>query len=133
MAGGNYCDAYSSLLVHTLRGVTLIPREMIDWQAMRSEEDAEVCIFRIATSYSAPADMARWFEIQGFDADIIAIPGSNLPAIVAVWLVKEQGVLFSSNIFDRWWKSLLVHSISASVTYDENNLVTNSGIGFSAL
>jgi hypothetical protein len=104
-----------------------------DWDEIHRNEDAEVCIFRVATSYSAPVDLENWFESQGFVVEVFEAPGGEVSGISANWSIGRQGVRFSSNIFERTWISLVADSLGVSINYGSDDAITSVGVSLTIL
>lgn len=97
----------------------------IDWRGIDTNEDAAVCLFRIASSYATPKDMENWMNEQGFKTTIIVPPASGKDKIIVSgnWNTEKNGSKFYSNWFVRAWIYLFAYGESYSATYDENNKV----------
>lgn len=108
-----------------------------DWRSMGDRFDAEVCIFRILTSYRLWDD-AGWLASQGFKiivhADFAPDPygGGGGYGIFATWKVKESGVLLEmrSNI-EGISTNFIVKEISIDISYFSNSDVPKISIEYS--
>lgn len=101
----------------------------IDWSKIDWNEDAEVCLFRIASSYKTMEDMRNWFEVGGFNKPRIFNTDNRSWLVGAGWDVKEHGVLFSPNFLLRQWQNLIFYGMSFAVRYDQNHAVYDTGVG----
>lgn len=71
----------------------------IDWQSIRSDEEATICVSMQALERT-PSDMADWFEKEGFLVFKAEVPGpSKEHTITASWMTSSHGL--------RYWPGIL--------------------------
>ncbi len=101
----------------------------IDWNKIDTKEEAEVCLFRIASSYKSPEAMLEWFKLNHFSkVNFYNKDYSKHIAVTALWPVKERGVIFSSNYFKKIWLNRIVHGQSFVVKYNKNKNLFGTGV-----
>lgn len=95
-----------------------------DWEAIDGSRDADVCIFRVASSYQGPSELERWFEAQGFrvlgrtyDGGLGDPLDYDEVIVHASWNLEEKGFRFRGSLRS-WLFSWLAHSLSVAVTFD---------------
>lgn len=106
----------------------------IDWSKIQSLEDANVCLFRIASSYGKIDSFQSWLEFNGFDVTSRfqrqnAEPMGNWIGISASRSHDENdGRLFSTGTF----QNLLGqdHSLSVLAQFDQSENVVGIQITF---
>lgn len=109
-----------------------------DWLKFSRGTEAEVCLFRIATSYRSAEGFAKWLASQGFTARsgyIIEYRSdrnypSNLDFIVhGRWSVLEKGALIYRNAITKQYIEKYIHSFSVSIRFrvDFGILRTSAG------
>lgn len=99
-----------------------------DWRKINNSEEAEVCIFRIATSYNDKTSMKTWLETQGFHSEMRSPSKKQIPKVHGDWSVEKQGVKFSSNFLNKLWIRFFVHSISIGITYKNLDAVSDVNV-----
>ena len=78
----------------------------INWRQFRSTQEADVCLFRIASSYQGVDQFEAWLGRQGFDritrgiAYSPTLAGDGL-SVQARWSTVDNGVLFYPSIYQR--------------------------------
>lgn len=87
-----------SCLVETEQDAEKPDLAAFNWKSMENPAQAEVCIYRIATSYGDPQALATWLENQGFQRVTFSkrattVDGSKINSIQADWPVQEKGAL----------------------------------------
>ncbi len=66
---------------------------MIDWEKIDTNEDAEIGLFRIASSYATPKDMKAWMKAPGFQTAMFQPVKSDIaqgPDISGFWPTKQN-------------------------------------------
>jgi len=106
-----------------------------DWDQIDSDEDAQVCLFRLATSYATIDDLENWMESQGLRVNrriVGYIDAANAPETIvnANWPIKEKGPLYRSNMLQGWLNSLTAYGESLSVTYRQGLGVYSTDAGY---
>lgn len=102
----------------------------IDWSKISNIQEAEICFFRLATSYKSPEDMHRWMINQGFKTrDVFTLPSGKL-AIRAFWSIKEKGRKFEGISLESWWTSITAYGISVGIDYDPDSSVVDTGVSY---
>ena len=100
----------------------------IDWNKINTNEDAAVCLLRIASSYSKPQDMEQWMELQGFEVVSGIVQAGKYFFLNGSWDIKKNGVKFSSNWFVKFYLENIAYNTSFSVGYYEDSVVYATGI-----
>jgi hypothetical protein len=104
----------------------------INWNKIDNNEEAEVCLFRIASSYAKPEDMKKWFETSlAVEAtlhktpDIYVNPPPPQKIIIqASWTDDNRTIaLFYNNWLEKKWVQLIATGINLRIDYDENGNV----------
>lgn len=94
-----------------------------DWSKINSLHDADVCLFRVASSYSTPDEMKRWLKLQGFDTqESDALPSEKI-GIRAYWSIRDKGVKFSGGKLEAFWHSIIASGLSVGIDYDVGGIV----------
>jgi hypothetical protein len=93
-----------------------------NWNEIKTNEDAEVCIHRIASSYSTPEHMKTWFESQGFQTQDIQ-RREGMVGLSASWSIDDKGARFGSSFLNKAWIGFVAYSMSVGVVYDTNQSV----------
>lgn len=112
----------SDCLKSSERDVSEPNLDAIDWAKMTSLEDAEVCIWRITSSYGNDdiGAIRSWLSEQGFrvlDTLTFSNKGGTRVIVSATWPLKKRGMLVSQGrIFD-WWTKSISHSLGLSVDF----------------
>ena len=124
---------------------TLDAREF-DWNAMRTQADAEVCIFRIAIALSSPDKVEAWLRYFSFAVNRFEEP--NRPIIPNVeygggrgFVISGRQSLHNSRLLYRgprffykgWWFGYLIRSIfvyeqGIIIIYDNTGSVVGASI-----
>lgn len=99
----------------------------LDWQKIDSEADAEVCMYRVGSSYEDAGAMKEWLKKQGFKVTSFNAQDGKV-YLSGVWSIPKYGPKFYHNIFDWLWLRLISHGTSFGVTYDINKKVIESNI-----
>jgi hypothetical protein len=122
-------------LVWEERKVTKPDLTAFDWKAMGDTTHAEVCIYRIATSYRDPKGFEAWLASQNLES-IGRIEGAATGdrkglTIQAHWPVKERGVLLGlGSYISRKLTEFVSYSLIIGVQYKENFGVYNVGVSY---
>jgi hypothetical protein len=104
-----------------------------DWDQIDSDEDAAVCLFRVAASYATIDDMENWMRSQGLKVNrrivqhVSAIDGPET-IVNANWPIKEKGPLYRANIVQGWLNGLTAYGQSVGVIYREGLGVYSTGV-----
>lgn len=78
----------------------------INWRQFRSTQEADVCLFRIASSYQGADEFEAWLVRQGFDRITrsrgysATLAGDGIH-VDARWSTVENGVLFYPSMYQR--------------------------------
>jgi len=108
----------------------------IDWDQIDSDEQAEVCLFRVASSYGDAEAMEAWFEAQGLsllgrsNSSFLTPPTYSTGA---GRLIDERGVLYSSGWLNHLIIRFLAHAVSLSVRYTEDGEIYGTSAGYTYL
>ena len=106
-----------------------------DWRSMGDPAQAEVCVYRIATSYRDPENFEVWLASQTFEPigriEGLATGDPKLFIIYADWPVKQKGVLLGlgSYIVGKFTE-LVSYTLRISVRYKESAGVTNVKVSY---
>jgi hypothetical protein len=104
-----------------------------DWTQIDSDEDAAVCLFRVATSYATMDDMENWMRSQGLRVGrrlvryVDAIDGLET-GLNAFWPIKERGPLYQANMLHGRWNSRTAWGQGVTITYREGLGVYWTGV-----
>lgn len=99
-----------------------------NWDAIVSNEDAEVCLFRVAASYRTPEAMRNWLTMHGFEVlDYDPMPDERV-GIRATFNLSDNWPKYSSNYFTKLWVKIIAYNHSIGIAYDENHNVINVGV-----
>jgi len=94
--------------------------DAIDWTKMSSLENAEVCIWRITSSYDDIDAVRSWLGSQGFRVlDTLSFPnrGGTRVVVSAAWPLKERGMLVSQGKIYDWWTTKVAYGLGLSVDF----------------
>lgn len=92
----------------------------IDWSKIKSTTDADVCLFRIASSYSSVDDFKSWLRHHGFyvNKDFRPRPEAGWYQVVGTRKLTEAGdYLFYGSVIQRILR--IHHSMSVTARYDD--------------
>ena len=116
-------DTVLSCLKENARGLQRPSLGAFDWDRIDTDEDARVCLFRIATSYATIDDVENWMRSQGltiarrmFDE---RARGGARTLVTGVWPIREKGPLYRKNMLQGWLNGLTAWGQSVSVDYRE--------------
>jgi hypothetical protein len=98
-----------------------------DWTQIDSDEDAAVCLFRVATSYATMDDMESCMRSQGLRVGRRLTFRGRI-GVSAYWPIKEKGPLYRANIFQGWLNWLTAWGQTVTVTYREGQGVFSTGV-----
>lgn len=105
----------------------------IDWDQIDNDEQAEVCLFRVASSYGDAGAMEAWFKAQGLrlhtraDGSFLRVP---IYGVAGGRLIDEQGALYSSGWLNDLIIRIFAHAVTLSVSYTEDNQVYDTDAGY---
>jgi hypothetical protein len=116
---------------------------LFDWNAVKGTKDAEVCVFRIATSIGGIEGTKQWLISQGLGitdvmeipASIVSLTGEQKPGtrINASWSTKICGLRFREIPFsplDQLYQRLIAYGVWFSIEYSADERVSNVIINF---
>jgi hypothetical protein len=98
-----------------------------DWTQIDSDEDAAVCLFRVATSYATMDDMENWMRSQGLRVGR-RLTFRGRTGLNAYWPIKEKGPLYRANMLQGWLNWLTAWGQTVTVTYREEQGVYWTGV-----
>lgn len=104
-----------------------------NWDAINSNEDAEVCLFRIASSYETPEGMEKWLKLQGFDISEYNSKSNENVIVSATLNLSENWPKYGSNFLYTVWIKIIAYSQSIDIAYDKNGDVFSVNIIFNIL
>ncbi len=95
------------------------------WRSMKYREDVQVCLFRIASSYSTMDQMEEWMRSQGMRIGrrTFSFVRKDEVSIQGYWDPGELGAPYGSGLLFDTWISLISNGISMSVRYADNGSV----------
>jgi hypothetical protein len=103
-----------------------------DWNEVKAQEDAEVCIFRVVSSLGGADETKQWLNSQGFEL----IPSYNKNSVSGLWNTDKCGQRFvEKSKWHDWIDQLLgLKNVDfwVSARFSADNEVTNVGVGFNS-
>lgn len=94
---------------------------LIDWNILSGVEDADICVFRIASSYSTMEEMHEWFKTQGFKSKMFISDEARI-GISASFSFSNNWPRIGSNFLAKAWIKFVAHGLSIGVSYKENKV-----------
>jgi len=107
-----------------------------DWRSMGGATEAEVCIYRIATSYRDPDGFEAWLAAQDFGSirqreGSVLINQTKEIYVQGYWPVEEKGVLLGlRNYLYRIYLKYIADSLLISVRYRDGFGVYEAHISY---
>lgn len=100
-----------------------------DWGRITGEEEAEVCVFRVASSYFSPADMRNWLASQEFRAKTLT-DRKNV-YVGGSWSVEQYAAKWGENILLKMWTKAVAHGFGVTITYTLDSEIYSVDTSFS--
>jgi hypothetical protein len=110
---------------------------LIDWSAIKSSDEFDICIFHIGSAISNTDKFINWFEISGFKTRSVMPPseaGSHL--IMATWNSEKNGAMtpFPRPLLQQWLENIVAgkRPFSTTIMLNNDHEITSiqSGISF---
>lgn len=116
-----------SCLIKTERGKIHPDLTMVDWSKIRSTQDADVCFFRVASSYNNIDTFRAWLEFHGFKVTARFERRNAEP--MGAWIglsgsrnhAENNGRLFNTGVFQKFLGQ--DHSMSVLGQFDHTDNV----------
>lgn len=87
-----------------------------DWGKITGEEEAAVCVFRVASSYTSPDEMKNWLISQGFRARTLA-DRKNI-YVNGSWSIEQYAEKWGEGVFIKLWTKTVAHGFGLGITFD---------------
>lgn len=110
-----------------------------DWEKMATRFDAEVCLFRIATSYRTAGDVESWLQAQGFETesaylqayrpDRNYVGGQDL-SLWGRWSVRTKGALIFRNLAEKAYFERNAYALVITFTFRPSIGVFDTDVGY---
>lgn len=110
----------------------------IDWSLIQSTYDADVCLFRIASSYKSVTSFEKWLQRNGFpevtrfERNSVGSSGDGI-ALSASRNIKRDGVLFGHSPIRSFFISKTAYGLSVSIVYDSQGNLFSVGSNYNYL
>jgi hypothetical protein len=114
----------------------------IDWKKIQTNSEADVCLFRIADSYTSPEDMKMWLMLDGF-VGIECMPHQSGEyrkgwcQMRGGWAVKQKGPKYNNLLIEKILimspSPIGAYGATVSIDYNEKNQVMFTQFGYSRL